>query len=64
MTRNRRFIAGAVCPQCGEQDTLYLLKPIEQGSEEVCCVSCDYREQRPEPKAPVAEAGLIGRFKL
>lgn len=39
----RRFIAGAVCPRCGEMDKL--LVDSETNRRE--CVSCGYSDERP-----------------
>ena len=39
----RRFIAGAVCPRCGEMDKM--LVDSETDSRE--CVKCGFRDQRP-----------------
>ena len=39
----RRFIAGAVCPRCGEMDKL--LVDSETNRRE--CVSCGYGDERP-----------------
>ena len=39
----KRFIAGAVCPRCGETDKLVV--DLEGDSRE--CVSCGYADQRP-----------------
>ena len=42
----RRFIAGAECPSCGEQDTLYV--DVEVGHAESrrvrACTRCDFCE--------------------
>lgn len=48
MARQRkRFIAGAVCPQCKAMDTLMLF--FENNIEQVECVQCKHRMS--EPKA-------------
>lgn len=39
----RRFIAGAVCPRCGQQDKIVL----DMGSDTRHCVSCGFSEERP-----------------
>jgi len=41
---HRRFIAGAVCPRCGQMDKLIV--DTETRTRE--CVACDYSEARPE----------------
>ena len=44
----RRFIAGAVCPRCGEMDKIV----VEVGGEERTCVSCGFTDARPEDNGP------------
>lgn len=68
MTRTRkRFIAGAVCPECKDDDSLMLYE--ENGQEHVECVSCDYKMSERDAKLkddtqPSADsAQLIGYFK-
>ncbi|MDJ0877576.1 MAG: YheV family putative zinc ribbon protein [Halieaceae bacterium] len=39
----RRFIAGAVCPRCGEMDKIVVDSETDQRE----CVSCGYQDQRP-----------------
>ena len=39
----KRFIAGAVCPRCGEQDKLTMFEADEKTFRE--CVACDFREE-------------------
>jgi uncharacterized protein len=43
-SQRRRFIAGAVCPRCGEMDKIVV--DMETQTRE--CVSCDFSEARPE----------------
>jgi uncharacterized metal-binding protein (TIGR02443 family) len=44
----RRFIAGAVCPHCGEIDKIVmLLESVDKRRE---CVSCGYRDALAEPQ--------------
>lgn len=38
----RRFIAGAICPQCKELDKIVVYK--EEGVDVRECVRCDYKE--------------------
>lgn len=40
----RRFIAGAVCPRCGEMDTTV----VDLATDQRECVSCGFGEARPE----------------
>lgn len=39
----RRFIAGAVCPRCGEMDKLV----VDLDTQTRECVACDFTEARP-----------------
>ncbi len=39
----KRFIAGAVCPRCGEMDRLVMYKDNDKEFRE--CVSCDFRDE-------------------
>jgi uncharacterized metal-binding protein (TIGR02443 family) len=42
MSGLRRFIAGAVCPQCHGQDKLFVR---DEGEQRICeCVRCGHRE--------------------
>ena len=40
----RRFIAGAVCPRCGEMDKIV----VDLDSDARECVACDFSEGRPQ----------------
>ncbi|WP_026959590.1 YheV family putative zinc ribbon protein [Aliagarivorans taiwanensis] len=55
-----RFIAGAQCPKCQEQDSLRVITEGERRWVE--CVCCDYQDHEPEA-AKQEESGIIGRFK-
>lgn len=57
----RRFIAGARCPSCGMQDTIYLLK-ADDGTESLACTRCDYQETKPNP--PANSTGIWQPIKL
>lgn len=68
MTRTRkRFIAGAICPECKDDDSLMLYE--EGGQEHVECVSCHYKMSERDAKADIKTAPtpqqeqLIGYFK-
>ncbi|RCU43784.1 MULTISPECIES: YheV family putative zinc ribbon protein [Corallincola] len=65
MARQRkRFIAGATCPECQQQDTIMVY--FEDDVEQIACVACDYHALRPEQGesgGPVADDQLIGIFK-
>ncbi|PLW71017.1 hypothetical protein C0039_01680 [Pseudohalioglobus lutimaris] len=43
-SRRRRFIAGAVCPRCGEMDKIVV--DMETQTRE--CVACNFSEARPQ----------------
>ena len=45
MSVTRRFIAGAVCPQCAELDRLVLYVGSSDNRRE--CISCGYRDALP-----------------
>lgn len=45
-SQRRRFIAGAVCPRCGEMDKIVV--DLETQTRE--CVACDFNEARPSDK--------------
>lgn len=38
MTRKKQFIAGAVCPECSDTDSLVLFSD----DQSISCVSCDF----------------------
>lgn len=40
---SKRFIAGAVCPRCGEMDKLV----VDSESNQRECVRCGFTDQRP-----------------
>jgi len=48
--KKRRFIAGATCPSCESQDTLFVY--AEALNDVLSCSACDYTEGPPqaEPK--------------
>ena len=43
MKVTKRFIAGAVCPRCGEMDKLVMYK--QEGKQYRECVSCDFHDE-------------------
>ncbi|NVK11551.1 MAG: YheV family putative metal-binding protein [Gammaproteobacteria bacterium] len=47
---NRRFIAGAVCPKCGEVDKLVVYTENDDQYRE--CVACDYIDKMNFQSAP------------
>ena len=44
--KTRRFIAGAVCPECQKMDKMVTYK--QDGEDIAECVSCGYMSQRPK----------------
>ncbi|GAK85775.1 putative cytoplasmic protein [Vibrio ponticus] len=60
----KRFIAGASCPKCQQQDSLRWW--IENNIELVECVDCNYQDQR-KPQSveqtPRADENMIGIFR-
>ena len=53
MSELRRFIAGAVCPACHQQDKLFVR---EEGAFRICeCVRCGHREVLDREGNPVVE---------
>ena len=46
----RHFIAGAVCPECGEVDKLVMYQQAGQSWRE--CVRCDFKEEMNFQAAP------------
>lgn len=42
MSVTKRFIAGAVCPRCGEMDTIRTYRDEEKEFKE--CIRCDYED--------------------
>lgn len=62
--QRKRFIAGAVCPECKKQDTLMLY--FEHNIEKMECVSCGYHQSQAKSDVKVAAKGsadVIGVFK-
>ena len=61
--KRKRFIAGAVCPQCQSKDTLALWR--EQDVDNVVCVKCGFTQRQTDgtiaEKNPVGER-IIGIF--
>ncbi|CAH0534547.1 hypothetical protein VST7929_02491 [Vibrio stylophorae] len=61
-----RFIAGAVCPQCQQRDSIAL--EDKAGAQRVFCVACDWQQQSDaldeSTKGQVTSSSLIARFDL
>ena len=47
----RRFIAGAVCPGCGQVDKIF----VDSDKDQRQCVSCGFSEYRPQGSAGKSE---------
>ena len=47
----KRFIAGAVCPQCHRLDTI-ALRHNSTGQEYITCVACDYYHDQKSAALP------------
>lgn len=57
----KRFIAGATCPKCNDQDSIMLYS--ENQVEIMECVSCGYRKHQGDDAAEKQASGdLIGVF--
>lgn len=48
MNVRRQFIAGAKCPKCQAIDRIRQCRDQVTGDEWIECVSCHYRERKPE----------------
>lgn len=62
--QKKRFIAGAICPKCGDMDTLMLF--FENDIEQVECVACKHRFSEPKSQGGGSEREfdqVIGVFK-
>jgi len=60
----KRFIAGASCPKCSQQDTLRWW--IENNIELVECVECGHQDKRAPESVGTSDHGgqdMIGIFK-
>jgi len=47
MKANQRFVAGAVCPQCDEMDSLLL----NMDDQSIACVDCGFQQTESERDA-------------
>jgi uncharacterized metal-binding protein (TIGR02443 family) len=62
--QRKRFIAGAICPQCKSMDSIMLY--FENNVEKLQCVKCDYKDVQSatDVSEQVASAAdVIGVFK-
>ena len=48
-SNRRRFIAGAVCPSCGEQDKIVVFE--EEQEQKMQCIHCNYQRSKEELNA-------------
>lgn len=44
MTITKRFVAGAVCPRCGQMDSIRMYRDEEREYRE--CVKCDFEDSQ------------------
>lgn len=53
--RKKRFIAGAICPACNREDTIFMLKSENRVSRH--CIECDFSEglEELDNSSPVGE---------
>ncbi|WP_404392703.1 YheV family putative zinc ribbon protein [Pseudoalteromonas phenolica] len=64
MKQKKRFIAGAVCPECQKQDVMMLYK--EHDVEKVECVECGHKMTQPKDAVQASTRQfeqVIGVFK-
>ncbi|WP_199610356.1 YheV family putative zinc ribbon protein [Flocculibacter collagenilyticus] len=62
--KKKRFIAGAVCPECKKMDTMQLY--LENNVEKVTCVACGHSMVQPDDTVSAATRQfeqVIGVFK-
>ena len=50
----KRFIAGAICPQCKKQDTIILFG--QQNEQHIACVDCGFLQFKREEPTQTKEA--------
>lgn len=55
----KRFVAGAVCPRCGEMDTIRVYRNEIREYRE--CVKCDYVDGQNLDGSPEDESELVTR---
>ncbi|MGB0494735.1 MAG: YheV family putative metal-binding protein [Kangiellaceae bacterium] len=58
--RNKRFIAGASCPNCGDLDSL-VLDSVDQS---IACVSCNYTQTAAQRDKTPQKTKEIGDIKI
>lgn len=45
MASKKRFIAGAICPQCRVLDTIMMYRDVEQKVDYRECVACGFKDE-------------------
>lgn len=48
----KRFIAGASCPECGAEESVYVLSTDE---DTLYCADCGFEQTRPDKPAPESQ---------
>ena len=56
----KRFVAGTVCPSCGQMDTIRIFR-TQTGQDCQECVDCGFSDER--PKKPNLE-GKLPEFRI
>ena len=54
MKRFVQFIAGAVCPECKQIDTI----AINKKNDQIYCVKCDFKDNRPEEVTSISKSEI------
>ena len=54
MKRFVQFIAGAVCPECKQIDTI----AINEKNDQMYCVKCDFKDNRPEEVTHISKSEI------
>ena len=54
MKRFVQFIAGAVCPECKQIDTI----AINKKNDQIYCVKCDFKDNRPEEATNISKSEI------
>ena len=54
MKRFVQFIAGAVCPECKQIDTI----AINKKNDQIYCVKCDFKDNRPEEVTKISKSEI------
>jgi len=54
MKRFVQFIAGAVCPECKQIDTI----AINKKNDQIYCVKCHFKDNRPEEVTNISKSEI------